>query len=397
MKRFFAIVISIAMLAIVGYGIAYMVIPKRSVALEEYTHELSISCDDAYIVRDETVYYSTTTGTVYNTAQEGERVGKNESVSSIFPGNIDEAYIKQLRTIDAKINRLNAENSGSGLYTTDAASIENEVSQRMNDVFALAEADDVAKIHENREDINGYRLDAPVSSADKLAALESEREAVEAALNGAKAETISDREGIFSSYVDGLEAVLAPDRVKEYSTSYIRSLEPQELSKLNGAVANVGDKICKVMNNHEWYVLGIVGAKKHSPVKEGQTVMVRFSEISQTASKGTVTFVSVPDENGESIFLVRVPTYVEAAFSYRKLKADIIIEEYSGYKVPIDALHPSEDINKYYVNAMRGSDTYKCDCEVLYTDTDNGFSIIRSTEDAANKLSAMERLVMEER
>ena len=69
MKKFFTIVILLAVLVIAVYGIAYLVLPMHSMELEEYKHEVGITCEDAYIVRDESVYYSTVAGTVYNKVQ----------------------------------------------------------------------------------------------------------------------------------------------------------------------------------------------------------------------------------------------------------------------------------------------------------------------------------------
>lgn len=397
MKKFFTIVISLAILVIAVYGIAYLVLPMHSIVLEEYTHEVGITCDDAYIVRDESVYYSTAAGTVYNTAQEGERVSNGAAISNIFTADVDASYFRKLRTLDAKINRLKKQDAASELYAADAASVENEISSKMNDILSLADSNSVEQIHENREDINELRARNEVSAKGRIAELEAERRSVEASIPGVKKETMADRSGIFSSYVDGLEAVLSPDRIADYTPSYIKSLDVQELRNANGSAVVVGDPVCKVMNNHDWYVLGISNGDYANLVKDDKSVRVRFTGISTNKARGTITYVSEPDENGEYLFLVKVPSYLESAFSYRKVKADIIFEEYAGYKIPIDSVHTGTEINTYYVNAMKGSETYKCDCEILYTDMAEGYSIIRSTENANNKLSAMERLVIGER
>ena len=55
MKKFFITVISLVIVMIVGYSIAYIITPVSSIQLEEYEHEISIMCEQAYIVRDETV------------------------------------------------------------------------------------------------------------------------------------------------------------------------------------------------------------------------------------------------------------------------------------------------------------------------------------------------------
>ena len=397
MKKFFIIVISLAVLVIAVYGIAYLVLPMHSIVLEEYTHEVGITCDDAYIVRDESVYYSTAAGTVYNTAQEGERVSNGAVISNTFTAVVDSSYFQRLRTIDSRIHRLKKQNDSSDLYAVDAVSVENEISNKMNAVVSLADGNSVEQIHENKEDINELRSGNGVSARNRIEALENERRSVEASIPGRKTETIADRSGIFSAYVDGLESVLLPDRIADYNPTYIRSLEVQALSNANGSAVVVGDPVCKVMNNHDWYVLGISNRDYENLCKVDESASVRFTGLSTGKVKGTITYVSEPDENGEYIFLVKVPSYLESAFAYRRVKADIIFEEYSGYKIPIDAVHTGSEINTYYVNAMKGSETYKCDCDVLYTDMAEGYSIIQSTENAGNKLSAMERLVVGER
>ena len=397
MKKFFTIVMSLAVLVIAVYGIAYLVLPMNSIVLEEYVHEVGITCNDAYIVRDESVYYSTAAGTVYNTTQEGERVSNGAVISNTFAGNVDSSYFQRLRTIDSKINRLKKQNAGSGLYTVDDVSVENEISNKMNAVVSLADSNSVEQIHENKEDINELRAGREISAGNRIEALENERRSAEASIPARKSETIADRSGIFSSYVDGLEAVLVPDRAEDYSPSYIKSLSSQPLRNANGSAVVVGDPVCKVMNNHDWYVLGISNLDYKELCEVDRSVYVRFTDISTNTVKGTITYISEPDENGDYIFLVKVPSYLEIAFAYRKARADIIFEKYEGYKIPIDAVHTGSEINTYYVNAMKGSETYKCDCEVLYTDMAEGYSIIQSTEDAGNKLSAMERLVIGER
>ncbi len=397
MKRFFITVIIIVVLAFVGYGIAYLIRPVYSVSLEQYTNEVGIVCENAYIVRDESVYYSTSAGTVYSTESEGDRVAKNAIISTTYMGNVEDEYLSRLRTLDFAISRLKKQSAGSELYVTDAASVENEISTRMNDVISLAGSNSIEQIHELREDINGLRSGNGISVNDKIAELEEKRRGVEASIPGERRDTISDRSGIFSLYIDGLEAVLQPERIKEYDVSYIKSLTKNELSRANGTKVVVGDPVCKVMDNHEWYVLGITDEDHKDLCKVDSQVTIKFPDVSASSVSGKITYVSEPDENGEYLFLVRVPSYLETAFSYRSLDTDIVFEEYSGYKIPTDAIRTGDTINTHYVYAMKGSDKFKCDCEVLYTDMAEGYSIIQSTEKASHKLSSMERLVVGEK
>ena len=397
MKKFFMIVIAIAVLSIAGYGIAYIVSPVNSIALEEYVHEVSVSCPDAFIIRNETVYYATSAGTVYDSTEEGDRVSRDTIISTIYNGNVDAGTLRELQTIDNSISRLRRTEAQSTLYSTDTASVESEVASRLNSVSDLAEDNDIEQIHEYKEDINNLRAGNDISIASKIEELKAEKASVESSISAGKTDIVCDRAGIFSSYTDGLESVLSPDRISEYDISYIRGLSAQSTRRQSGSSVAVGDPICKVMNNHMWYILGIAGRDDASLCTVDADVTVRFSNLSGSSVPGTITYVSEPDENGEYLFLVEVSTFLESAFSYRNIDTDIIFEEYSGYKVPSEAIRTGDTLDSYYVYATLGSETYRCDCDVLYTDTNEGYSIIQSKENAENKLGSMERLVVGER
>ena len=396
MKKFFMIVIAIAVLSIAGYGIAYLVSPVTSIELEEYVHEVGISCPDAFIVRNESVYYATSAGTVYDSTQEGDRVARDTVISTVYNGSVDTSVLRELQTIDNNISRLRRREAQSTLYSPDTASVESEIASRLNSIPDLADEDNVEQIHEYRDDINSLRAGEDISITAKIDELTAEKTSVEKSISTGKSDILSDRAGIFSSYTDGLEAVLSPDRIGEYSVSYIRGLTPQNTRRQSGSSVLVGDPICKVMNNHVWYVLGIAGSSDSSLCQVDAEVTVS-SNLSGSSAPGRITYVSEPDENGEYLFLVEVSTFLESAFSYRNIDADIIFEEYSGYRVPSESIRTGDTLDSYYVYATVGSETYRCDCEVLYTDIDEGYSIIRSTEDAENKLGSMERLVVGER
>ncbi|MBQ3425960.1 MAG: hypothetical protein IJH37_02315 [Clostridia bacterium] len=396
MKKFFTIVIAVVMVAMGWYIISYFLRPVNSIKLEKYTQEALISCESALIVRNEMVFYSTSAGKVYNNAKDGERVSKNEIISSVFSKDVDESYLKKLRSIDDSIDRLEKRMS-TGAYGMDKYTAENDISSGLNSVVSLAEGNDVGAIQVIKEDINSYRSGAQISPEEKKTELEIERENIENILKSHRSDIISVGSGIFSSYVDGLEAVLMPERAEDYTVQYVRSLIPGELSKREGETVITGDPICKIMNNHIWYVLGITDEANSDLCKEGKAVKLRFPGITSSEIGGTITYISEPDENGEYIFFVKVPTYLESAFSYRKVKTDFIFDRYEGYKIPLDAIHTREGINEYYVNAMKGSKQYECDCEILFTDNGKEYAIIDSTDTAEYKLSAMDRLVVGER
>ncbi len=399
MKKFLIVVISLVILTFASYGIAYLVTPVTSVELNKFTHSIGFNSENAFIVRDEAVYYSKSQGVVYNIAEDGARVAQDEDVCTIYDGDVDNSSLKMLHTVDKEINKLKSQGYSSVLYATDLGDSESEISTKINMLPDLALSNDVESVGEIKNEINAIRKGADVISAEtKINALTKERETLERNISARKSDISSDRSGIFSSYVDGLETKLAPDSIEKLTVKGLKSLKAETSEYLNGKQISPNMPVCKVMNNHIWYIVGITDKDRAKQLKENTSVTVRFTNLTENDVPAEVSFVSEPDKNDECIFAIKASTYIESAFSYRNVNAQIIFEEYSGFKVPTDSVRTRPGgINSYYVIARKGSEAYECDVDVLYSDTQEEYSIIQSKPDADNKLGAMDRLVTGER
>lgn len=399
MKKFLIIVISLVMLAIVAYGAAYLIMPVSSMELNKYTHSVGFECDDAYIVRDEAGYYSKSAGVVYNISQDGARVAQDEDICTIYDGDVDNDSLKMLNTIDKQINTLKSQGHSSNLYATDTDDSESEISTKMSEISELALANDVTEVSAVKAEINAVRKGADTVSVDtRVNTLTKERDRIEQNISARKSDISSDRAGIFSSYVDGLETKLVPDSIEKLTAKGLNSLKPETSEYLNGKQITANMPVCKVMNNHIWYIVGIVTEERAKQLSSKASVTVRFTNLTEADVPAEIYYISEPDEEGNCIFALKASTYIESAFSYRNVDTQIIFEEYSGYKVPTDAVRTRDGkIHGYYVMARQGSEQYECDVDVLYSDMDGEYAIIRSKTDAENKLGVMDRLVVGER
>lgn len=397
MKKFFIGVICLTIIAMIGYGVAYVVRPLNSMELDEITYEVSIGCDDAFVVREESVYGAASAGTVYNTVSEGERISKNTVISTVYSGNIDMNMLRRLRTVDKKISALKKRESESTLYANDSTSVESEISSRMGEINSLYREGNIEQIRDYKNDINSLRAGEIPSVSEQIAAYETERNNIENSISVPKNDIVADIPGIFTSYTDGLETVLTPDNMRDFTPTDLRNISTSGVTHSSGTVTESGATICKVMSNHQWYIIGITDTEHAKLCEENGSVTIRLSNLSGSTASGTIVYLSDPDENNECTFIVEIPSYLESAFSYRNIDVDLIFDEYQGYKVPIEAVRTGESIDSYYVYATKGSDSYRCDIDILYTDNENEYVVIRSSEDAENNLSSMERITLGER
>lgn len=392
MKRFFAIVIFIVTAAMVGYGIKYVATPLGTVKAVVTDEEKSIS-GKGVIIREEQVYYANGSGTVYYNVTEGSRVSKDTLVSTVYSGSVNSDVLKELHNLDRKIEKASHIREE---YASDIISVESEIASRSADIINSAEDNDIASITQYKDDINRLRRGEDVTRIDRVKELQYQKGELEQAIGSEKSEIHTDISGVFTTYFDNLEGELRPDAAQTYTAEYIKSLDLGEREDKSKTEVNAGDPVCKVVNNHVWYVAVPIEAELLNKIKKNTPVQVRFKNMANEKIKGSIDYIGEADENGLSVVMVKCPSYFESAYSYREADIDIIFENYTGYKVPIHAVYTDENGNHSVIGEI-GKTQYKCAVNVLYSDTYKSFAVVESTEDAENKLARMERIVIGER
>lgn len=392
MKRFFAVVIFIVAAAMVGYGVKYVMTPVGTVDAVITDEEKSISAKGV-ILREERVYYSGRAGTVYNNVAEGTRVSKDSLVSTVYGGTVSAEALKELYNIDKKIEK---ESEKREAYASDYISPESEIASRSADIINAADKNDISTIVRYKDDINRLRMGEDITRVDRVEELKLQKGELEKSIGSDKSEIYADISGVFTTYLDGMEGELRPDAVETYTAEYLASIDSVKREDKSQSDVSDGDPVCKVVNNHVWYVAVPIEAYRLEKIKKNTSVRVRFKNMANEKINGVIEYIGESDENGMCVVMVKCPFYFESAYSYREADVDIIFEEYTGYRVPIHAVHTNENGSHSVIGEI-GKTQYNCECEVLYSDTERSIVVVQSTENAENKLSKMERIVIGER
>ncbi len=398
MKRVFFITIAAAAAIIMGYGIKLAVTPvaSQTVELAVYEHKTAAQ---GFIIREEAPCYAQNSGKLYKNVSVGARIPKDTQVYTIFDESVSDDSIKELNTLDKKIADAQEESEAEA-YGTTAVSVESEIAARAELVIEAAAENDVSKIAGYKRDINSLRSNGAVeSSGDRLENLQSQKQELQSGMGGAKEEGYAQISGVFTMYYDGFAELLDKDKVKEYSVEYLEGLAAPETVEAAGTEVEAGGFIGSVVNNHKWSVIAVTDTDEISKYEAGDSVMLRFKNIADSEQKGTIKYISSKEQNkdGKSFVLIECSDYFEGAFSYREAELEIVFESYSGYKVPSSAIRTSEADNTHKVIGVSGGKECECDINVLYSDSKEGYSIVESTENAANKISSMDRIVVGER
>lgn len=393
MKKFFIIVLGITIAAMVGYGINYAFSPVKTQKLEYITQENAINTN-GFIVRDEWVMYTRSAGTVYHSVSEGSRVSKDSNIGSLFYGDVSEDSIKELKVVDNKIKKAESDESVHSLSDLDATNVESSIYRRENDIIDAAQDNDILSIARYKRDINSLRANNGLS-AGTLAELDAQKTQILETIGVLKEDIYAQISGVFTSYVDGYETSLVPSQAENYDVPYFESMSQSPKVRKISSRVDAGGEVCKIVNNHVWYVMMSIPSDMLEGRNTGDSVKLRFNNMADAVVKGSINSIS-EEYGGRRVVTVKCPEYLESAFSYRLVDVDLIFESYSGYKIPVHAVR-TEDSGKQKVIGINGNRQYDCYCDVLFTDTDGGYAIVDTAEGAENKLSQMSRIVVGER
>ena len=312
MKKFFITVICIAIAAMVGYGIKYAVTPINTQKLSYITQENAINTN-GFIIRDEWVMYSRSAGTAYHSVAEGERVGKDSTIGSLFYGDVSDDSIKELTVVDNKIKKTKTEKSEESISTLDSNTLENNIYERENDIIDAAQDNDILSIEKYKKDINSLRQSNQLAEDNTEQELENQREQILNSIGVNKEDIYAQISGVFTTYVDGYETELVPNDIENYDVSYFESLsQSPKIQKIDNKI-NAGGAVCKIVNNHVWYVMMDIPSDTIEGREVGDNVKLRFNNMADAVVKGSINSVSA-EENGRVILTVKCRHILKVRF-----------------------------------------------------------------------------------
>ena len=392
MKKAIISVLLAAICAILFYGIQYLNSPLDSVEAKLMVYEQSIE-SNAVFVRDEDVYTSDMYGTVYNHYAEGGRVKSGALISTVYSGTVSEETMQELRTIDKKISSLTMGGEYSQSYNTSSVSAESIINNYKDKIIQSGEEGKISSISAYKEIINGIRTGGENQTSESIRAeLENQKMMVENRIGVAKQDIYSEKSGIFTTVLDGLENYLTPELAMGMTVSDFEAVRVNN-SESVGTLVNQGSSVCKVSNNHEWYVLVCVNAEDIKDYGVGKRVQMRFDNMPGEQIECQILNKS-EEQNGKVVVLLVSNYYLEGAYSFRESNATVILKSYTGYKIPIQALRNEDKVQG--IIAEKNNEHKFYPCKVLYTDTKDGFAIINDADDM-NTLSGIEKIIIGER
>lgn len=312
-----------------------------------------------YVIRKETVVQ----GDNYKNGMiqiktEGERVAKGDSIFRYYSNN-EETLVKKIQELDIKIQ--DAMSNQTDIFSSDMKVLDSQIEDRLVEV---AKSNDIQKIAEYKKDIT-TRITKKAKIAGDLSPsgsyikkLIEERTGYENTLNSGSEYINAPESGIVSYRVDGLENVLTPE---SFSTLNKKFLE--ELKLKTGEIVSTSEESGKIIDNFEAYIATSLESKKAKEANVGDAIKLRLSNFEEITAK----IEYIINEGESKLLIFKITNGLDLLANYRKITFDIIWWNYSGLKVPNDALVQKEVNGKqvYFITRNRMGYTDEIEAKVL--------------------------------
>ncbi len=349
----------------------YYADPLSTTRVYAATTEESIHTD-GWIVREEETFHIGS-GILTHPLKEGERVGAGQTLAAAYNSA---GALQTVEDLEEKTLQLQQLEFALDTYLNPDAAL--KLDSSITDALLALRGDvsqgDYSVAAENLSALKADILKRS-HSFSSAAEVQAQIEAVRAEIASLRA-SLSDvttveakRPGTYAAAVDGYEQVLTP--------AFLQNLTPSALSGVHKE--NVPADVGKLIYGATWYYAATVSEADAARLQEAGNVTLRFSKGLEQDVAAWVESVSEP-ENGKCAVVLGCTKYMAQMTQLRQLQAEVILDSYSGLRVPANALRLDAE-GRSGIYCLVGSTAEFKPADVVYQG--DGYTLLRPGEGTA--------------
>lgn len=369
------IALSVFILIMVGSQIAFVI--SNSHDTEEavlYTVNENITFKGMFLRDERVVKYDNTTGGVVNYLYEdGLKVSENSAIAKVY-SNEDQIYyrnrLSRLKSVLSDLKR--AQSPGTTNYV-QAETLRNKIKSYYLNMTSLIQQRDYSSVSGDSDDLlytmNIYNIVTGNTKNFKpaISQIKSEINDLKTKIEDPVDSVNTNGSGYFVKSVDGYETSVSYDDIENMSTD--------ELQKLFDIKPKVPDNaVGKLLKSYEWKFLGIIKNTNKFLINDG--LSIRFNSSNKIYGV-TVDSIKPIDGTDKSIVILNCNELDDNVLNSRFDNAELIFDEYTGIKVPREAIRFQDEQKGAYV--MLGQQITFKKIDVIYEGDD--YVLSKNTSD----------------
>lgn len=272
---------------------------------------------------------------------EGEKVAVGETVAYLYQDASALSRRQELRRVELELEQLSYA-SQAGADLSDSAKLTEAITDALVELRASASNRDFTGLEEDALALRSlvYKRDFNQNGGGDAAGLAAQAAALTERKNQLVAQAAqdtevvrTDRAGVFSGMVDGLEEILTPAALED--------LTPSRLDRVSAGVRAPSETVGKLITSSRWYFVCSVSEAEAKRLTRGWQVKVRFFRDWSGEVSMRVEHLSEP-ENGRVAVVFSSSHYLSETTLLRRQTVDIVYSSVTGIRIPKNALHQDE-------------------------------------------------------
>lgn len=309
---------------------------NKQVATETALMSNAVSSNDfkGVFIRDEKVITFSGDGVLSYNVADGGKVGSNTIIAKAYPDDVQIGRNREINRLEKELAILKKIQNPGTLESAQPASLSENIGESYRSLIYSRDMHHYDELRDEMENLVVYMSTYQIITKN-VTGFEQQINDINAELAELKAESIKPTELItskesayFVSYCDGYESELTPYKLDEITIADINSITDRR--------SNDNTVVGKMINGYSWYLAGVVdNSRKEYAV--GNYVQIKFDSSDENFD-AVITAVRDEGNSEESIIIIECSQFNYDLVQHRAENAKLIKGEYSGLKVPRDAI-----------------------------------------------------------
>ena len=309
----------------------------------------SITETNLYLLKSENIVDYNKEESITAIVDQGKRASKYEAIAT-YQNDSYEDYQNQIAQIDKKIQSLIKDMPET--HSADITGIENKILKYASELQGTTSYSKIQEYKAKLDELAYKKITILANSSPEDSAIRdliSQREEL-VRLSKTSENTIwTDRSGIVTYKLDGLEGILDYGNITNYSAQELDNIIEKYNTNGNNEFG------IKIVNNFNAYLLiKTPKGENDEYIKEGRTYNIRVADLENTTLKVRLTKNIAEGDYNYSIF--EIQNEIDSLVDYRKLSCEVIWNTISGMAVPLNAIYHDDEQNYDYVLMVYGTD-----------------------------------------
>ncbi len=360
------IALSVFILIMVGSQIVFNI--NNSHDTEEavlYTVNENISFKGMFLRDERVIKYDNTAGGVMNYLyDDGLKVSENSAIAKVYSNEDQIYYRNRLSRLKSVLSDLKRSQSPGTTNYVQAETLKSKIEGHYLNVANMIQRKDYSSVSDESDDLlytmNIYNIVTGTTGDFKPAIrqIKAEINELKTKIEDPVESIKSNESGYFVKSVDGYETSVEFDDLENMSTD--------ELQRLFDIKPNVPENaVGKLLKSYEWKFLGIIKNTNKFLINDG--LSIRFNSSNKIYGV-TVDSIKPIDGTDNSIVILSCNELDDTVLNNRFDNAELIFDEYTGIKIPREAIRFQGEQKGVYV--MLGQDITFKKVDVIYEGDD---------------------------